>query len=196
MNLVDIKKIYKIKKKYCFLRNKAKKFIRRGENIFFQAREKDNVTGKISSCYVTVQYIIGLIGIGYGYLMDHIYLKKIKKELIRQRIYRNDEIAIDINELTDMQGRAKVLLGSIDYRANIKKSYLNNLELIWGDACFLALDDAKYIKNLEVVLGKLQVRDLNCPLALKITGKEADFSRITDKKMLPKYVMADRKSVV
>lgn len=36
MNLVDIKKIYKIKKKYCFLRTKAKKFIRRGENIFFK----------------------------------------------------------------------------------------------------------------------------------------------------------------
>lgn len=31
---------------------------------------------------------------------------------------------------------------------------------------------------------------MTCPLALKITGKEADFSRITDKKMLPKYVMA------
>ena len=121
---------------------------------------------------------------------ETVMYRRIKKELVSIGLYKDDEIAVELNDFLTMGKKAKAIIGPIDYRANIKKEDLENVELIWSDASFLALDDAKHLKSLKCVMGNLVVRDLNVPIPLEVTGGTADLSFVTNLTMLPNYKVA------
>lgn len=113
--------------------------------------------------------------------------RAIKEELVQTGLYREDEIALDINEVLDGTGKARVLIGPIDYRAYYKAEMLANLEVVFSDASLTSLLHPSALKRLRYVMGNLRVGYLTSPLHLRATGGDVDLKKLNDPKMLPDY---------
>lgn len=197
MNSYQISKLYQLKKKYQPVKEKIDYLMDKGSTQVHYASQRDYEPGKLSEYVATAGVLKGYMSIGHSVIKEVLMLKKIKKELVIMGLYKEDEIVLDINELLAMKGKAKVLMGSIDYRANIPREYLTSLELIWSDASFIALNElrkedqginiSKYIKNLKVVMGDLIFNDLTCPIGLMATGGVTNLTYIKDVSKLHQY---------
>lgn len=165
-----IDKLVEIQEKYQPVKDKADRLLDKGQDIIYQGRMMDYEQGKLSEAMASATQIRGMIKIGHGVLTESLMHRKVKKELINLGLYQENEIALDINEFLAMEGTAKAIMSSIDYRANIPKDYLKNLELVWSDASFFALDDASYISNLRYVIGSLSVRSIDMAADVEYVG--------------------------
>lgn len=121
---------------------------------------------------------------------DHIRYQKIKDALVKSGLYKKSEIALELNEFLQMGRRAKVIIGPIDFAANIRKEDLLNIELLWSDASFTALNQSYYLKSLKYVMGNLTLGPLDYPLNLEFTGGDLDLLFTSDLTMLPHYQLA------
>lgn len=155
--------IIELNKKFKNARESVAKSYDKGQTLMYEGRMAK------SEKIQTVKMLAGASIIGLSRLKEIQMLMRVKHALVKSGLYKEEEIALDINEFLEKKGHAKVMLDSIDYRANINKGYLRNLELVWGNACFLALDTPESIKNLKYVVGDVQLRELTGPVGLEMT---------------------------
>lgn len=190
-----IKKLFKLKEKYQPVEYKANEVINKGQDIMYRANMMGSDEGKLSETQASAIIIRGMLKVGHGCLIEYMMHRKIKKELISLGLYKEDEIVIGINELNDSKTKVKVFIGDIDYRANIRKKDLDSLEVIFGNASFIALNSqygdeeniSSHIKNIKVVTGNLLLNDLTCPIDLVAVFGNTDLTFVKNMNNLNKF---------
>lgn len=99
-----------------------------------------------------------LVLFGLPYMaVDRMEASKKRKCLRRLLRCSPDEIAMDINELTEKQSRVKYYGDNLTYSAATPKAWLKNIQIIFGDAHLEALDEVACIGNLDSVWGSVFV---------------------------------------
>lgn len=197
MNLFKVARLEQIKEKYQPVKTKSERVIDKGQDIIYKGRMMDYEPDTLSEHLSSATQVRGMIKVGHGLLIEYMMYRKIKKELISRGLYTEEEIAMNIDELNAANGRTKVFLGDLDYRANINKNALTNLEVVFGNASFLALNRehsteeniSRYIKNLNVVMGDLSLNDLTCPIDLVAVFGSANLVNVEDMSNLPNLVL-------
>lgn len=99
----------------------------------------------------------------FSVVTEDLYNKKRKKEIVKASNYTSEEIAIDINEFLEATNSdekedmpvIKCFGDEIRYSALTCKNGFENIETIFGDAHFEALDDVSCLANLKYVLGSI-----------------------------------------
>lgn len=95
---------------------------------------------------------------GYGIAAvtaDSAEVRKKRKELLQILGCAESKFAIDVNELTDRRDSTRYYGGDFTYSAAIKKEWLKNLTLIFGNAHLEALDEMSCLTSLESVWGDI-----------------------------------------
>lgn len=87
--------------------------------------------------------------------VDSVETRKKRNALCQMLGCTESELVIDINELVDCKDRTKYYGGDFTYSAAIKKEWLKNLTLIFGDAHLEALDEMFCLASLESVWGNI-----------------------------------------
>lgn len=125
-----------------------------------------------------------------SYIIERIWLNKIKKTIIEEGLFEEKQIALTVDDLIDMDGKANVLIGPIIYDESIPKHCLKNLVMVCSDADFRALDDSTCLTGLEIALGNLTLGKLTSSICLFFTAGKTDLSLVGDYKYLPIYQFA------
>lgn len=91
----------------------------------------------------------------------HEYMDSKNRELIASKLFNvpRDEVTGNLVNLTDSIQNYSVFVNDLRYTANIFKENLESLNVIWGNADLRALDDFKYVKNLNVVMGNIYMSE-------------------------------------
>ena len=76
-----------------------------------------------------------------------------KRRLCKLLNLQSDEVAVDINDLLKHKEKIRCYGDNFTYNAAMDKSYLKNIEVIFGDANLEALDDIKCFGKLKKVSG-------------------------------------------
>jgi len=92
-----------------------------------------------------------------GMLFETVENAHRKADLSRILGMRKDEIAMNVNELCRYQDRVRCYGDTFTYNVDTPKSYLKNIEVIFGDANLQALDDLECLARLEKVTGVMRV---------------------------------------
>ena len=79
----------------------------------------------------------------------------IKRRLRHILKLKRREIAIDENDLHKYQDKIRCYAGNLVYGVSTPKEYLKNIEVIFGDAHFEALDNISCFEKLKKVTGKI-----------------------------------------
>jgi len=88
-------------------------------------------------------------------LLEPIENAQIKRRLSHILKLKRKEIAIDENDLRKYQDKIRCYAGDFVYGVSTPKEYLKNIEVIFGDAHFEALDNMSCFENLKKVTGKI-----------------------------------------
>lgn len=70
---------------------------------------------------------------------------------------RKDEIAMNVNELCRYRDKVRCYGDTFTYTVDTPKSYLKNIEVIFGDANLEALDDLECLARVEKVTGVMRM---------------------------------------
>ena len=122
------------------------------------------VSSKVKNTFNGIKLLTcGIIGT----ITEGLDNKKRKKQIAEASGYTKEEIAIDINEFIDHSrelrnaeapesvGKIRCYGDSISYSAQTAKIGYKDIETIFGDAHFEALDEVNCISNLKSVLGSV-----------------------------------------
>lgn len=100
---------------------------------------------------------------GYGLAAiaaNEVEMKKKKEALVKATGFDSAEVAIDINELEKTRSKkmpVRVFGDSIRYSAQVRKEWLNGIEIIFGNADLQALDNFECLSSLKAIYGDLNL---------------------------------------